>query len=150
MTTATAIPARKQQVLIVDDDPSVRLVCAVNLEAAGLDVLHAGDGSDGLALALEARPDLVLTDVRMPRLGGFELADALRADTRTQAIPLIFLSGETDIANEDRARSLGALAYLRKPFEPSHLIELVSRALTQHDACAETHQAAEPEPVAAK
>ena len=124
------------RVLIVDDDASVRLVCAVNLEAEGLHVLEAADGLDGLEQARRERPDLILTDVSMPRLGGFRLAERLRVDKRTRGIPVIFLSGEVGQANAQRARALGALAYLTKPFDPRALAAFVANELVAARAMA--------------
>jgi CheY-like chemotaxis protein len=117
------------RVLIVDDDASVRLVCAVNLAAEGLHVLEAADGCDGLEQARSERPDLVLTDVTMPGLDGFQLAERLRGDARTHGMPVIFLSGEVGQANAQRARTLGAVAYLTKPFDPRALAAFVATEL---------------------
>ena len=117
------------RVLIVDDDPSVRLVCAVNLEAEGLHRLEAADGLGALEQARRERPDLILTDVSMPRLGGFRLAERLRVDKRTRGIPVIFLSGEVGQANAQRARALGAVAYWTKPFDPLALAAFVANEL---------------------
>ena len=117
------------RVLIVDDDPAMRLLCSINLQLEGHVVSEATDGRHGLAQARSERPDLVLTDVRMPMLDGFELAEALRRDERTRAIPLIFISGETTVANRARAHKLGALAYLTKPFDPLKLGSIVADAL---------------------
>jgi CheY-like chemotaxis protein len=117
------------RVLIVDDDAPVRLVCAVNLEAEGLHVLEAADGLAALEQARRERPDLVLTDVTMPGLDGFQLAERLRGDERTRGIPVIFLSGEVGQANAQRARALGAVAYLAKPFDPSALAAFVAHEL---------------------
>ena len=122
---AHARPGDAGRVLIVDDDASVRLVCAVNLEAEGLHVLESADGLDGLEQARRERPDLILTDVSMPRLGGFRLAERLRVDKRTRGIPVIFLSGEVGQANAQRARALGAVAYWTKPFDPRALAAFV-------------------------
>jgi two-component system, chemotaxis family, chemotaxis protein CheY len=94
------------RVPIVDDDAAIRTVCAISLQAEGLSVLEAVDGLRGLEQARRQRPDLVLTDVRMAGLDGFQLAYALRADRRTRSIPLIFLSAETGKANAERARAL--------------------------------------------
>jgi len=127
-----ADPARDGEagrVLIVDDDASVRLVCAINLEAEGLHVLEAADGLDALEQARRERPDLVLTDVTMPGLDGFQLAERLRRDERTHGMPVIFLSGEVGSANEERARALGAVAYLTKPFDPRALAPFVAHEL---------------------
>ncbi|HEY6960866.1 MAG TPA: response regulator [Gaiellaceae bacterium] len=115
--------------LVVDDDAAVRLVCAVNLAAEGLRVLEAADGLDGLEQARRERPDLVVTDVKMPRLDGFGLAERMRRDVRTRLIPLIFLSGEVGEGNAERARTLGALAYLTKPFDPAAVAARVAGVL---------------------
>jgi CheY-like chemotaxis protein len=117
------------RVLIVDDDASVRLVCAVNLKAEGLHVLEAADGLDALEQARRERPDLVLTDVTMPGLDGFQLAERLRGDERTHGMPVIFLSGEVGQVNAQRARALGAVAYLTKPFDPRALAAFVAHEL---------------------
>jgi CheY-like chemotaxis protein len=119
-------PAR---VLIVDDDPAIRQLCSINLQIEGFVVLEAEDGRRGLEQVRLARPDLVVTDVRMPGLDGFQLAEALRRDERTRKIPLIFVSGETEPAEAARAHALGALAYLTKPFDPPALASLVAGAV---------------------
>ena len=118
-------PAR---VLVVDDDPASRMLCSINLQFEGVVVLEAADGRQGLEQARSEYPDLVVTDVRMPGLDGFQLAEALRRDKRTRQIPLIFMSAETEPANAARARELGALAYLTKPFDPPALDSLVAGA----------------------
>ena len=116
------------RVLIVDDDPAIRLLYSINLQIEGFVVLEAEDGRRGLEQACSERPDLVVTDVKMPGLDGFQLAEALRSDQRTRQIPLIFVSGETKPANAARARELGAFAYLTKPFDPPALASLVAGA----------------------
>ncbi|HEX7626491.1 MAG TPA: response regulator, partial [Gaiellaceae bacterium] len=106
-------------------------LCSVNLQLAGLDVLEAPDGRLALARARADRPDLVVTDIAMPDLDGFQLAEALRRDRRTRRIPLIFLSGQVADQNRVRALELGALAYLTKPFDPETFSKLVADALAQ-------------------
>lgn len=120
---------RPPRVLIVDDDPAMRMLCSVNLQIEGLVVLEAADGRRGLEQARSERPDLVVTDVAMPGLDGFQLAGALRGDERTREIPLIFLSADTEPANAARAQELGALAYLTKPFDLPALASLVAGAV---------------------
>ena len=115
--------------LIVDVDPAIRMLCAFNLQLEGLVVVEAADGRLALEHVRSERPDLVVTDVKMPGLDGFELAEALQRDERTREIPLIFLSGETEPAAAERARALGALAYLTKPFDPPALASLVAGEL---------------------
>jgi CheY-like chemotaxis protein len=116
-------------VLIVDDDDATRLLYALNLQLEGVLVLEAADGRRGLELARTERPDLILTDVMMPGLDGFELAAALRSDECTRAIPFIFLSGEATVDDQARAYALGALAYLTKPFDVRAVASLVAGVL---------------------
>ena len=120
-------------VLVVDDDPAIRLLCSVNLQLEGLSVLEASDVPGALAQARSTPPDLVVTDIMMPGLDGFQLAAELRRDERTHRVPVIFLSGETGAANEARAAELGALAYITKPFDPAELVALVTVALARSD-----------------
>ena len=122
---------KSPRVLVVDDDPNSRALCSINLLLEGLEVLEAEDGRRGLARARLDNPDLVVTDVAMPGLNGFELAEALRLDESTAEIPLIFLSGEIDAGNEARAHELGALAYVTKPFDPTAFAKLVAGAVTR-------------------
>jgi len=117
------------RVLIVDDDAAVRLVRAVNLAVEGLQVLEAADGLDALDQARCEHPDLVLSDVTMPGLDGFQFTERLRGDERTHGMPVIFLSGEVGPPNAERARALGALAYWTKPFDPGALAAFVAHEL---------------------
>ena len=103
--------------------------CSINLRRVGLEVLEAEDGIRGLERALADRPDFVVLDVMMPGLNGFELAARLRGEERTRQTPLVFLTGETDRKKRARARTLGALAYVGKPFDPVALADLVAGAL---------------------
>jgi CheY-like chemotaxis protein len=122
---------KSPRVLVVDDDSNARALCSINLLLEGVDVLEAEDGRRGLARARLESPDLVVTDVAMPGLDGFALAEALRHDDRTAGIPLIFLSGELDAENETRAHALGALAYVTKPFDPVAFARLVASVLAR-------------------
>ncbi|HUQ23593.1 MAG TPA: response regulator [Gaiellaceae bacterium] len=122
-------PRRKPRVLIVDDDPSIRLLCAAQLLGEGYDVIEAGDGQEGLERAFGEAPDVVLLDISMPILDGFGFAAALRSDERTQQLPFIFLSGEQDPHVETRAYEAGARGYFAKPFDPSVIAEFVRSAL---------------------
>jgi CheY-like chemotaxis protein len=120
---------RPFRILVVDDDPGVRALCAAILSADGFEVLEAENGQEGLARALSLTPDLILLDVSMPILDGFGLAVALRTDERTRELPLVFISGDAEPEIESRAYGVGALAFFAKPFEPSILVEFVSRVL---------------------
>jgi CheY-like chemotaxis protein len=113
------------RVLVVDDDPNIRTLCRLELEYAGLEVIEAGDGRAGLGRASLEKPDLVVTDMKMPRLDGFGLMAAIARNERTREIPIVVMSAEADPAVAARALSLGARAYLTKPFDPAELVERI-------------------------
>ncbi|MDX6407689.1 MAG: twitching motility two-component system response regulator PilG [Gaiellaceae bacterium] len=114
-------------VLLIDDDAAIRTLCSVSLRALGIEVIEAEGGAQGLELARAERPDLVLLDVSMPGLDGFEVGEIVRRHRKTRHIPLMFLSGEAD--NDARARELGAIACLAKPFDPVALSTLIATVL---------------------
>ena len=118
---------RAPRVLLIDDDDALRLLCAVSLRALGIEVIEAANGERGLELVRREQPDLVLLDVSMPGLDGFEVGEIVRRHRRTRHIPLMFLSGEDE--NDARARELGAIACLAKPFDPIALSRLIAGAL---------------------
>lgn len=118
-------------VLVVDDEPAMRLLHTIGLEAAGIAVVAAADGLAAVRLARSERPDLAIVDVSLSGMGGFELAEELQRDPRTCEIALLFVSGATGTANEDRAHDLGAVGYVNKPFDPVALVALVSDALAR-------------------
>jgi len=112
------------RVLVIDDEASIRLLCRINLEADGMDVLEAADGLGGLELAREQRPDVVLLDVRMPRLDGWQVAEQLLGDERTSEIPIVFLTARVEVRDGARGLDIGGVDFLTKPFNP---LELASR-----------------------
>ena len=109
---------KSRRVLVVDDDSNARALCSINLLLEGLEVLEAEDGRRGLARARLESPDLVVTDVAMPGLNGFELAEALRRDDNTAQIPLIFISGEHNPDNEALADLIHCLSTRNNCFCP--------------------------------
>lgn len=121
---------RTPRVLLIDDDAAIRTLCSLSLQGLGIDVIEAEDGEQGLELVRRERPDLVLLDVSMPGLDGFEVAELVRGHRKTRHIPLMFLSGEAE--NDVRARELGAIACLAKPFDPVALGSLIAAALSPH------------------
>jgi two-component system chemotaxis response regulator CheY len=116
----------RRRVLLVDDDASIRVLCSLNLRAAAFDVTEAADGLQGLEQATRHPPDLILSDLRMPGLDGFALAEALRRDEATRAVPIVFLSGEAGVAERMRAYALGVAGFVTKPFDPAALVALLS------------------------
>jgi CheY-like chemotaxis protein len=112
------------KILVIDDDTSMLGLLKTHLENAGYEVLLAEDGIAGGHLALKASPDLILVDVHMPYLSGYELVHALKTDPKTQHIPVVFLTADKQV--EERSRKLGAEAYLKKPLNTSRLLEVVA------------------------
>jgi DNA-binding response OmpR family regulator len=102
----------------VDDEGAIRTICRVNLESDGLAVAEAVDGHAALASVHEQQPELILLDVMMPGVDGWQVAAELGEDPATRDVPIVFLSARA--AREDRARAqeLGAVGYIVKPFDP--------------------------------
>jgi two-component system, OmpR family, alkaline phosphatase synthesis response regulator PhoP len=121
------------KVLVIDDEAPIRLLCRVNLEAEGMDVIEAGDGPSGLDLAREHRPDVVLLDVMMPRLDGWGVAEELLEDDRTSEIPIIFLTARAEFRDRARGLDIGGIDYVTKPFNPLDLAPLVRQLLDRID-----------------
>jgi len=116
------------RVLVIDDEEPIRLLCRVNLEAEGMQVVEAADGRSGLDAARAAVPDVVLLDVMMPGLDGWRVAEELLDDPRTEAIPIVFLTARAELRDRARGIDLGGVDYVTKPFNPVDLAPLV-RAL---------------------
>jgi CheY-like chemotaxis protein len=114
----TARAAGQPRVLVVDDETAIRLLCRINLGLAGMEVLEATDGAAGLAAARRERPDLILLDVMMPDVDGWELARELGRDESTRDIPIVFLTARAERVDELRGYEAGAVGYVTKPFDP--------------------------------
>ena len=115
--------------LIIDDEAPIRLLCKVNLEAEGIEVLEAGDGVSGLEVARAEKPDAILLDVMMPGLDGWNVAEELLADESTSAIPIIFLTARADLRDRVRGMDAGGLDYITKPFNPLELASVVRQVV---------------------
>ena len=116
-------------VLVADDDRDIVRFLEVNLVIEGIDVVTAHDGRDALAKALELRPNLILLDVMMPGMDGYQVCAELRADPRCARIPVIMLTAKS--LQNDRLVGLNAGAddYVTKPFEPLELVARVAETL---------------------
>ena len=122
-----------QTVLVVDDDADICEIVRVNLEGAGYDVQIASDGLAGLEAARQTRPDLIVLDVVMPGLDGWEVLDQLMRDPRTARLPAIMLSCRDDDRDILRGLGHGAVDYLTKPFHPEDLVANVKILLDVFD-----------------
>jgi len=116
-------------VLVVDDDPVIQRLLQVNFELEGIDVTLAVDGEEGFAKAKASPPDVVISDIMMPKMNGLELLDALRAEPSLAHLPIILLSAKAQVADVQRGLELGADDYVTKPFDPLELIDRVYKVL---------------------
>jgi DNA-binding response OmpR family regulator len=122
------------KVLVVDDDRAIQQLLEVNLELDGYDVAKAVDGAEALEMVASFAPDIVLLDVMMPRMDGREVCKRLKADPKTAALPIVFLSARAQEMDVSLGLELGAAAYLTKPFEPQDLLDTVRRVLAESKA----------------
>ena len=116
-------------VLIVDDDPRLREYVRVNLEMEGYSVREAGSAEEGLQVLEESTPDLVLLDVMMPNVDGWEMLQRVQERHGVGAIPVIMFSGKVDETAAAEAESRGAQAFIGKPFNPQELIDQTKQLL---------------------
>jgi diguanylate cyclase (GGDEF)-like protein len=118
-----------ESILVVDDDPDIARFVEVNLRSAGYDVSVAGDGEEALERATEIRPDLILLDVMMPRLDGFEVAQRLRKNPQTANTSIIMLTAKALSSDKVTGLQSGADDYIIKPFDPIELLARVKGTL---------------------
>src|ERR1700690_3232976 len=123
------------KILVIEDDRSIQMVLElVFTRMAKCEVLVASNGADGLAMIQAKKPDVVLLDLMMPGMDGFEVCQKAKEDSGTRHIPIIFLTAQPQPAAVARAMSLGAAGYLVKPFDPIKIIDQVNEALTRVQA----------------
>ena len=116
-------------ILLVDDDPvNVRLVKLI-LSREGYQTIVASGGSEGLKMAQDERPDLVLLDLMLPEVDGFEVLRRLRSDSQTADLPVIVVSAQASLTDEHAAIEIGANAYVTKPFKRAELLPLICSLL---------------------
>jgi DNA-binding response OmpR family regulator len=133
---------RKKKILVAEDEPDIRGLIAYSLRFAGYEVIEAMDGREAVEKALGELPDLILLDVRMPKVNGYEACSSLKADASTVRIPVIFLSARGQEAEIKRGLELGAEEYILKPFAPDELYRRVGSILERQDRQHDTGSAA--------
>ena len=114
---------KRAKVLVVDDEPSMRELLRLHLSNEGYEVLAAEDAVVAGHLILQGKPDLLIVDVQMPYMNGYEFVGALRSDPSTRDIPVVFLTTDSNVSSQ--ANRLGAAAYLQKPVMADRLLEVV-------------------------
>jgi CheY-like chemotaxis protein len=122
-------PCPSARVLFAEDDDLVRDIAAETLRYAGYEVIAVADGDEALALLPHFRPDLILSDVRMPRLDGLQLLQAIRRDPELGTIPFILISAKAEVADQRLGMSLGADDYVTKPYDPRDLLQAIEARL---------------------
>lgn len=123
-----------EKILVIEDEPGVRENLAEILALAQYEVVTAIDGVQGVEYARQERPDLIICDVMMPQMDGFEVLETLQADPELAAIPIIFLTALTDLDNLRTGMDLGADDYLTKPFEINDLLSSISSRLRKRQS----------------
>lgn len=119
------------RILVVDDQSGVRLLLQEYLEKQGFNVQCAADGQTALAMARHDPPDLILLDIMMPGIDGWETLTRLKRDPETAGIPVIIFTAREHARGHQKSTEMGAADYFRKPFEPDELIELVEKHVGQ-------------------
>lgn len=117
------------RILAIDDSPTIRALVAKALRTAGFEVILASDGIGGIESLPEAQPDLIITDINMPRMDGFGVIEAVRADDRYSEVPILVLTTESGADLKARARRAGATGWIVKPFTDARLIAIINRVL---------------------
>jgi CheY-like chemotaxis protein len=129
MTPSQNINLAGKKVLVVDDEKFVRELIRIKLGRCGLTVTEATNGLEAVEMALALKPDIILMDVMMPRMNGFEACEKIKSDPATAGIPVVMLTARGEEANHEMGFSLGATDYMSKPFSPQKLAELVIEIL---------------------
>ena len=119
----------KQRILLVDDEPSIVKMVGKRLEVEGFEVLIAMDGQEGLSKAQTGNPDLIVLDLMLPKLNGYEVCTMLKQDARYQKIPVVLFTAKAQEKDEKLGMECGANAYVRKPFRAQELLDKIRSLL---------------------
>ena len=114
-------------ILTVDDSRTMREMLRIALAGAGYRVLQAEDGLHGLEVLEGETPDVIVTDINMPRMDGFGFIEEVRGDPRHRGVPILVLTTESDAEKKTRARMAGATGWIVKPFNPEQLVGAIRR-----------------------
>jgi two-component system, OmpR family, alkaline phosphatase synthesis response regulator PhoP len=119
------------RILIVDDEPDLRSVLRFSLEAEQFEVIEASDGEEGLRMACDELPDLVVLDLMLPRMDGYKICRALKFDDRYRHMPVVILSARSGETDRRLAMELGADAFITKPYDLKDLVSRIRERLQQ-------------------
>lgn len=117
------------KVMVVDDEPDIRRLVGFSLKRRGYEVVEATDGLSACAMAEAEQPDIILMDVMMPIMNGFEASKRLKGNPATSGIPIVMLSAKSQVYEQEQGLESGAVSYICKPFTPAELVEQVTKHL---------------------
>ncbi len=117
------------RILAVDDSPTIRGLVSKVLKNAGFEVFLATDGVEGVGTLSDAEPDLIITDINMPRMDGFGLIESVRQTRDFGSVPILVLTTESSPDLKARARAAGATGWIVKPFDDAHFVSVIHRVL---------------------
>lgn len=120
------------KILIADDNPDILMLLASRLKANGYETVLASDCNQAIKRAYAEQPDLIIMDIRMPSIGGLSAFETLKQYSRTQAIPVIFITAYPGKEVEEKASMLGAIDFIAKPFDTEELLKKIKRALSNN------------------
>jgi CheY-like chemotaxis protein len=118
-----------KKILAIDDKPNIIMLIKAKLKANGYEVISSYSGETAVEIALKENPDLILLDIMMPKMDGFEVFSKLKEHEETKDIPVVFLTASGQRSDENRAIEMGAKHFLTKPFSPNNLLEVVNKVL---------------------
>jgi two-component system alkaline phosphatase synthesis response regulator PhoP len=122
------------KILVAEDEPDIRELLSFTLKYGGFDVVTAANGLEAIEQAQKSKPDMILLDVRMPRMTGYEACKVLKEKPETSSIPIVFLSAKGQEAEVERGIEVGAIDYILKPFAPDTLISQIKKLLDKADS----------------
>jgi len=123
----TDVPQMSKRILTIDDSKTMRDMLLLTLTDAGFEVLQGVDGQDGLNVLGDQRVDVIITDINMPKMDGYEVIRQLRQNPRHKTTPILVLTTESDTSRKERARQAGATGWIVKPFDPIKLVDAIHR-----------------------
>jgi chemosensory pili system protein ChpA (sensor histidine kinase/response regulator) len=129
---ATAPMRSNAVVMVVDDSITVRKVTQRHLQKRGIDVLLAKDGVEAVELLRDQVPDVMLVDIEMPRMDGYELTSRVRSDSRLKEVPIIMITSRAGDKHRDKAFALGVNEYMTKPYQEEELFARINSLLPVH------------------
>ena len=121
---------KKTTILLVDDDPDALILVGARLRAAGYEVITAEDGEEALEKVRRETPALLVLDINMPKINGFEVCRILKSDPSTRSIPIIFFTAKSQKEDKIKQGTMGAQAYIIKPFDPKILLSIINNLLS--------------------